>query len=276
MTRSAFLQLASGPRCVAWPSRCLRGRSVSRSSSGCSPSSPASSSPQRVEGTAVTVATPAPTGSPTPTLTPASPTLPDRSRFATTFDPTALAVHAGLACIGGSNASYGAGRTYLIVSGRCPVPAQQQPALILKLEGEISTAIRATAITRDGGFAGGSGPNSNGATVMSWDYRSDGFEGSVYLVATRAGSDVHWSSSSPSRSPPDGATRTERATYQGHVVVAGRRSLWIGRTGLGRDNEPDPTRSMPHEADDRGRPGLRAHGRAAASRTARARGQPVR
>lgn len=142
------------------------------------------------KGTAVTVATPAPTGSPTPTLTPASPTLPDRSRFATTFDPTALAVHAGLACIGGSNASYGAGRTYLIVSGRCPVPAQQQPALILKLEGEISTAIRATAITRDGGFAGGSGPNSNGATVMSWDYRSDGFEGSVYLVATRAGSDV--------------------------------------------------------------------------------------
>lgn len=146
--------------------------------------------PPRGTGPTVTVATPIPSESPAPTQAAAPTVLPDRSGFATAFDLIALAREAGLsACSGGSGGSNGGGRAYMIFSGRCSVPPSQQAALILKLEGEISAAIRATAISRDGGFAGSN--SRDGSTVMSWDYRSDGFDGSIYLVATTAGSDLH-------------------------------------------------------------------------------------
>jgi hypothetical protein len=146
-------------------------------------------SPPRGTGPTVTVATAIPSESPAPTLAATPTVLPDRSGFATSFDPFALLREAGLpSCFGGGSGSSGGGQSHLIFSGPCSVPAAEQPALILKLEGEISTAIRETAISRDGGFAGS---NGDGWTVMSWDYRSDGFDGSIYLVATIVGSDLH-------------------------------------------------------------------------------------
>ncbi len=77
----------------------------------------------------------------------------------------------------------------MITAGQCPIPVAQQPALILALEREISTAIRETATARGGGLSGGN--ERDGSTVMSWDYSSDGFDGSGYLVATHAGADFH-------------------------------------------------------------------------------------
>ncbi len=143
--------------------------------------------PPRGLGPPVTAATPIPSRSPAPTIAASPIVLPDRSRFATTFDPSALLREAGL-CGGGGNGGSGGGRAYMISSGRCSVPPAQQPALILTLEGEISTAIRETAVSRDGGLAGA--PDPEGPTVMSWNYRSNGFDGSIYLVATRSGSDL--------------------------------------------------------------------------------------
>jgi hypothetical protein len=143
----------------------------------------------RGTGPTATVAAPIASESPAPTPAALPTVLPDRSRFATTFDSSALLREAGLpACSGTGNGGSGGGRSYVIASSRCTVPAAQQPALILKLEGEISTAIRETAISRDGGFAGSE--DLAGSIVMSWDYRSDGFDGSIYLVATHAGSDL--------------------------------------------------------------------------------------
>jgi hypothetical protein len=122
-------------------------------------------------------------------LSPAvSAAMPDRSSFATAFDPMAVLREAGMSgCAGRSNARAGGGRSYVIASMQCPVQPAQQSPLILKLEGQISTAIRERAVSRDRGLAGVDG---NGPTVMSWDYRSNGFDGSVYLVVTRAGSDL--------------------------------------------------------------------------------------
>lgn len=111
---------------------------------------------------------------------------PDRSSFATAFDPMAVLRDAGLnACAGGSNGRAGGGRSHVIASMQCPVQSAQQSPLILKLEGQISTMVRERAVSRDGGLAGVGG---DGPTVMSWNYRSDGFDGSVYLVVTRDGS----------------------------------------------------------------------------------------
>lgn len=144
--------------------------------------------PPRGPGPTVTVATPIPSGSPAPAPA-ASPTvLLGRSRFATTFDPTALMREAGLsACSGSDSGGSGGGRAYVVSVSRCSVTPAQQPALIRKLEGEISTAIRQTALRRDGGVAGPDDPD--GPIVISWNYRSDGFDGSIYLVATHAGTD---------------------------------------------------------------------------------------
>jgi hypothetical protein len=123
-----------------------------------------------------------------PTAIVAAPTvLPDRSSFATSFDPDALLHEAGLAACLGDGGGRGGGRAYLISSGSCSVPEAQQPALILELEREISTAIRERATSRGGGFTG---TYDQGPIVTSWEYRSDGFDGNVYLVATHAGSDL--------------------------------------------------------------------------------------
>ena len=142
----------------------------------------------RTAAPTVTVAMPT-AGSPSSTSV-ASPTeLPDRSRFLTAFDPNMLARKAGLGpCVGNGNGSYGDGRGYSIASGRCTIPAARQHALTLALEGEISTAIRETAKVRGGDFAGGS--ERAGSTIMSWNYSSNGFDGTVYLVATSAGDEL--------------------------------------------------------------------------------------
>ena len=50
-----------------------------------------------------------------------------------------------------------------------------------------STAIRSNAVSRDGGLSGG---GDGGPTVMSWDYRSGDFDGSVYLVVSLTGVDL--------------------------------------------------------------------------------------
>ena len=144
--------------------------------------------PQRE--TVPTVIVTAPTATlATPAQTVGAPTvLPDRSGFATSFDPDALLREAGLAaCSGDGGGSSGGGRTYLTTSGSSSVPEAQQPALILELERGISTAIRERATSRGGGFTGTS---DQGPVVTSWEYRSDGFDGNVYLVATHAGSDL--------------------------------------------------------------------------------------
>ena len=149
--------------------------------------------PPRGTGPTVTVATPIPSESPALAPPSAAPTvLPDRSGFATAFDPYALAREAGLsACSGKGSGGSGGGQSYVINWSRCSVPASQQAALILKLEGEISIVIRATASSRDGDLGSLNGPEDpEGPTVMSWNYRSDGFDGTIYLVVTRAGSDL--------------------------------------------------------------------------------------
>lgn len=139
-----------------------------------------------------TTATPIPAESPELTSTPAPTVLPDQSGFASSFDPFARALKAGFPCFGGGGGGgSGGGQSHLIVTGSCYSPAAGPTAPIVQLEGEISTAIRDTAISRDGGF--GSSIDEAGATftVMSWDYRSGAFDGSIYLVATTVGSDVH-------------------------------------------------------------------------------------
>jgi len=149
-------------------------------------------SPPRGTAQTVTTATPIPAESPEPTSTPAPTVLPDQSGFGSSFDPFALAQKAGLPCFGaGGSGGNGGGQSHMTFTGSCSSPVAGQPALIVQLEGEISTAIRDTAISRDGGFGSSSDEAGATFTVMSWDYRSGAFDGSIYLVATTVGSDVH-------------------------------------------------------------------------------------
>ncbi len=149
-------------------------------------------SPPRGTAPTVTTATPIPSEPPEPTSTPAPTVQPDQSGFASSFDPFALAWKAGLPCFGGGGGGgNGGGPSHMTFTGSCSSPAAGPTAPIVQLEGEISTAIRDTAISREGGFGSSSDEAGATFTVMSWDYRSGAFDGSVYLVATTVGSDVH-------------------------------------------------------------------------------------
>jgi hypothetical protein len=140
----------------------------------------------------VTAATPIPAEPLELTSTAAPTVLLDQSGFASSFDPFALARKAGLPCFGGGGGGgSGGGQSHMTFTGSCPSSAAGPTALILQFEGEISTAIRDTAISRDGGFGSSSDEAGATFTVMSWDYRSAAFDGSIYLVATTVGSDVH-------------------------------------------------------------------------------------
>ena len=109
-----------------------------------------------------------------------------RSGFATAFNPLARLRDAGLStCAGSDSGGTDNGRAYAVVVVRCSVPPAGQPAQVRRLEQLITTAIDQDAVRRDGGVAGPDDPD--GPTVMSWNYSSDGFEGSVYLATTHAG-----------------------------------------------------------------------------------------
>ncbi len=121
---------------------------------------------------------------PTPIAVPS--VVAGESPFANTFYPGLVLDEAGLVCTSsGLSGGAGAGRAFFVESERCAVPTARQGPLILALEGVISGAIRRTAITRGEGFSVASGPEV--PRVTSWDYRSDGFDGSLTLVATSAG-----------------------------------------------------------------------------------------
>lgn len=142
----------------------------------------------RGTGPTVTEATPTPSESPVPTPAASPSVLVGRSRFANTFDPTALMQEAGLStCSGSYSGGSGRGQAYVISVARCSVAPALQAALVLRLESVISAAIRRAGVSREGGVAGPDDPD--GPTVTSWNYRSDGFDGSIYLVATHTGTD---------------------------------------------------------------------------------------
>lgn len=110
-----------------------------------------------------------------------------RSRFATAFNPLARLRDAGLStCAGSDSGGTANGRAYAVVVVRCSVPLAGQPAQVRRLEQMITTAIDQDAVRRDGGVAGPDDPD--GPTVASWNYSSDGFDGSVYLATTHTGS----------------------------------------------------------------------------------------
>jgi len=110
-----------------------------------------------------------------------------RSGFATAFNPLARLRDAGLStCAGSDSGGTDNGRAYAVVVVRCSVPPAGQPAQVRRLEQLITTAIDQDAVRRDGGVAGPDDPD--GPTVASWNYSSDGFDGSVYLATTHTGS----------------------------------------------------------------------------------------
>jgi len=131
----------------------------------------------------------APTSSPAPTSLATPTEMPDRSRFATFFDPGALTRSAGMACGGTSNGASQAGSAYMVYSATCPMEFPLQQVAVRGLEAAISKSIRDTADSRARGLSGPD--NWPDATVMSWNYVSDGFEGSVYLMASGSGSSIN-------------------------------------------------------------------------------------
>ena len=138
-------------------------------------------------GTTITDTRPDPTGSATATV-PATPYIVlGRSHFATAFNPLARLGDAGLTtCAGSDSGGTDNGRAYAVVVVRCSVPPARQPAQVRRLEQMIATAIDQDAVRREGGVAGPDDPD--GPTVASWNYGSDGFDGSVYLATTHTGS----------------------------------------------------------------------------------------
>lgn len=137
---------------------------------------------------AVTEALPTPTES-TATSERASPDVVEgRSTFASAFNPLARLQEAGLStCPGSESGGTRSNQAYIVVVVRCVLAPARQPAQILRLQQVISTAIDQTSTRRDGGVAGPDDPD--GPTVASWNYTSDGFDGSVYLGTTHTGSD---------------------------------------------------------------------------------------
>lgn len=142
-------------------------------------------------GTSPGATTAASTPSESPTSRPAEASVsPDRSRFAASFDASSLLSDAGwVGCPGNGSAGSSAGRSYEIFSARCAAPVAQQSQLVVQLEDAITMAVRSRATSRDAGLSGADDPA--GSAVMSWDYSSSGFDGSIYLVATHVGSALH-------------------------------------------------------------------------------------
>ena len=110
-----------------------------------------------------------------------------RSTFASALNPLARLQEAGLStCAGSESGGTGNGRAYVVVVVRCVLAPSRQPAQILRLRQVISAAIDQAGTRRDGGVAGPDDPD--GPSVVSWNYTSDGFDGSVYLGTTHTGS----------------------------------------------------------------------------------------
>ena len=141
----------------------------------------------RATGPTVAEVTPTPTASAAATQVASPNVLQGRSRFASAFNPLARLQEAGLStCAGSESGGTRSGKAYIVVVVRCVLaPARQSPQ-ILRLQQVISSAIDQAATRRDGGVAGPDDPD--GPSVRSWNYTSDGFDGSVYLGTTHTGS----------------------------------------------------------------------------------------
>ncbi len=138
-------------------------------------------------GPAVTETLPNPTDPATASMVASPGVVLGRSPFATAFNPLAKLRDAGLStCSGSDSGGTDGGRAYAVVVLRCSVPPAGQPAQVRRLEQMISTAIDQDAERLDGGVAGPDDPD--GPTVVSWNYRSDGFDGSISLATTHTGS----------------------------------------------------------------------------------------
>ncbi len=138
-------------------------------------------------GPTVTETRPSPTDPATASVLASPDVVLGRSRFATAFNPLERLREVGLTtCAGSDSGGIGNGRAYAVVVVRCSVPPAGQPAEVRRLEQMITTAISQDAVRRDGGVAGPDDPD--GPTVMSWNYTSDGFDGSVYLATAHTGS----------------------------------------------------------------------------------------
>jgi hypothetical protein len=138
-------------------------------------------------GPTVTETRPGPTNPATASVLATPEVVLGRSGFATAFNPLARLQDAGLStCAGGDSGGTDNGRGYAVVVVRCSVPPAGQPAQVRRLEEMITAAIDQDAVRRDGGVAGPDVPD--GPTVASWNYSSDGFDGSVYLATTHTGS----------------------------------------------------------------------------------------
>ncbi len=140
-------------------------------------------------GTSPTVAEtrPVPTESAAATQLASPEVIEGRSTFASALNPLARLQEAGLStCAGSESGGTGSGRAYVVVIVRCALAPARQPAQILRLQQVISAAIDRAGARRDGGVAGPDDPD--GPSVVSWNYSSDGFDGSVYLGTTHTGS----------------------------------------------------------------------------------------
>jgi hypothetical protein len=131
---------------------------------------------------------------PTPTETAAATGRPSpevvegRSTFATAFNPLARLQEAGLTtCVGSESGGTRGDQAYIVVVARCVLAPARQAAQVLRLGQVIAAAIDRVGTRREGGVAGPDDPD--GPSVRSWNYGSDGFDGSVYLVTTHTGSD---------------------------------------------------------------------------------------
>jgi hypothetical protein len=141
----------------------------------------------RATGPTVAEVTPTPTGSAAATERASPDVVEGRSTFASAFNPFGRLQEAGLStCAGSESGGTHSDQAYIVVVVRCVLAPARQPAQILRLQQVISAAIDHAAARRDGGVAGPDDPD--GPTVKSWNYSSDGFDGSVYLGTTHTGS----------------------------------------------------------------------------------------
>jgi hypothetical protein len=141
----------------------------------------------RGTGPTVTETRPVPSASAAATPLGSPGVVEGRSTFASALNPLARLQEAGLStCPGSESGGTGSGRAYIVVVVRCVLAPSRQPAQILRLQQVISAAIDQAATRHDGGVAGPDDPD--GPSVVSWNYRSDGFDGSVYLGTTHTGS----------------------------------------------------------------------------------------
>jgi hypothetical protein len=141
----------------------------------------------RATGPTVTETRPGPSESAAATQLASPEVIEGRSTFASALNPLARLQEAGLTtCAGSESGGTGSDRAYVVVIVRCVLAPSRQPAQILRLQRVISAAIDRAGTRLDGGVAGPDDPD--GPSVVSWNYSSDGFDGSVYLGTTHTGS----------------------------------------------------------------------------------------